>query len=273
MERRLAAIFALDMVGFSRLIEDDEAGTLARQKAHRAELIDPSIANHHGRIVKGTGDGLLAEFPSAVDAVDCSAEIQRAMPDREADVSAYRSIAFRIGINVGDIVAEDGDIYGDGVNVAARIEALADPGGVLVSGSAYSQVKNKVELGFEDLGPHRVKNILEPVHIYRVLLDPAEAGKMPGKRRRRRKGIRPEALAAAAVIVVLGGGLAIRDFVLRDTTRQDARAIRSSALEQLLKLYPGFSIEKYIEEERKWNVPDDSIRLWAAALRKAGLPD
>ena len=266
MERRLAAIFALDMVGFSRLIEDDEAGTLARQKAHRAELIDPSIANHHGRIVKGTGDGLLAEFPSAVDAVDCSAEIQRAMPDREADVSADRRIAFRIGINVGDIVAEDGDIYGDGVNVAARIEALADPGGVLVSGSAYSQVKNKVELGFEDLGPHRVKNILEPVHIYRVLLDPAEAGKIPGRRRRRRKGIRPEALAAVAVIVVLGGGLALRDFVLRDTTRQDARAVRSSALEQLGETEDPRRIAVLYFEPRS---PEEEVPYLAAGLTEA----
>ena len=113
MERRLAAIFALDMVGFSRLMEEDEAGTLARQRAHRAELIDPSIAAHRGRIVKGTGDGLLAEFASAVDAVECAAEIQRGMLEREEDATADRRIAFRIGINVGDIVAEDGDIYGN----------------------------------------------------------------------------------------------------------------------------------------------------------------
>jgi class 3 adenylate cyclase/TolB-like protein len=266
MERRLAAIFALDMVGFSRLIEEDEAGTLARQKAHRHELIDPAIADHRGRIVKGTGDGLLAEFPSAVDAVECSAAIQRAMSDREADVPAHRRIAFRIGINVGDIVAEDGDIYGDGVNVAARVEALGDPGGVLISGSAYSQVRNKVELGFEDLGPHRVKNILEPVQIYRVLLDPAEAGKLPGRRRRRRKGIRPEVLAAAAVIVVLGGGLALRDFLLRDTTRQDARALRSSALEQLAETEDPRRIAVLYFEPRS---PEEEVPYLAAGLTEA----
>ncbi|MCL7959613.1 MAG: adenylate/guanylate cyclase domain-containing protein, partial [marine benthic group bacterium] len=142
MERRLAAIFALDMVGYSRLMEGDEAGTLSRQKTYRADLIDPSIANHHGRVVKGTGDGLLAEFASAVDAVECAAEIQRAMPDLEKDVPSESRIQFRIGINVGDIVAaEDGDIYGEGVNVAARIESLADHGGVFVSGSAFSQVR------------------------------------------------------------------------------------------------------------------------------------
>ncbi len=130
----------------------------------------------------GTGDGLLAEFASAVDAVECAAEIQRAMPDLEKEVTAERKIQFRIGINVGDIVvAEDGDIYGEGVNVAARIESLADRGGVFISGSAFSQVRGKVELGFEDMGPHAVKNIDEPVHVYRVLLDPEEAGSVPGQ--------------------------------------------------------------------------------------------
>jgi len=266
MERRLAAIFALDMVGFSRLMEYDEAGTLARQKAHRADLIDPSIAGHRGRIVKGTGDGLLAEFPSAVDAVECAAEIQRAMPDREKETPADRRIAFRIGINVGDIVAEDGDIYGDGVNVAARIESLADPGTVFISGSAFSQVKNKVELGFEDLGPHRVKNIQEPVHVYKVLLDPAAAGTIPGRRRRRRKRIPPEMLAAAAVIVVLGGGLAIRDFVMRDTTRQDARALRSSALEQLGETEDPRRVAVLYFEPR---TPQEEVPFIAAGLSEA----
>jgi len=185
MERRLAAIFALDMVGYSRLMEGDEAGTLARQKTYRSELIDPSIANHHGRVVKGTGDGLLAEFASAVDAVECAAEIQRAMPDLEKDVPSERKIQFRIGINVGDIVAaEDGDIYGEGVNVAARIESLADHGGVFISESAFNQVKNKVELGFEDMGLQSVKNIEEPVHVYRVMLELGTAGSLPGQRRK-----------------------------------------------------------------------------------------
>jgi class 3 adenylate cyclase/TolB-like protein len=267
MERRLAAIFALDMVGFSRLMEEDEAGTLARQKAHRNELIDPAIANHRGRIVKGTGDGLLAEFPSAVDAVECAAEIQRAMPGREVDVPSDRNITFRIGINVGDIVAEDGDIYGDGVNVGARIESLADPGGVFISGSAFSQVKNKVNLGFEDLGPHEVKNIQEPVQVYRVLLDPAAAGTIPGKRRkRRRKRIPPEAFAALAVIVVLGGGLAIRDFMMRDTTRQDAQALRSSALERMSEQEDPRRIAVLYFEPR---TPQEEVPFIAAGLSEA----
>ncbi len=184
LERRLAAIFALDMVGYSRLMEADEADTLARQNAARTDLVDPAIETHHGRIVKGTGDGLLAEFASAVDAVECAADIQRAMIGRETDVPAERRIEFRIGINVGDIVFEDGDIFGDGVNVAARIESLADPGGIMVSDSAYSQVHNKVKLGFEDLGLPTLKILERPVRVYRVLLDPAAAETVPGHQNR-----------------------------------------------------------------------------------------
>ncbi|NNK49539.1 MAG: adenylate/guanylate cyclase domain-containing protein, partial [Gemmatimonadetes bacterium] len=266
MERRLAAIFALDMVGYSRLMEGDEADTLSRQKTHRSELIDPAIANHHGRVVKGTGDGLLAEFASAVDAVECAAEIQRAMPEREKDSPKDRRIIFRVGINVGDIVAEDGDIYGDGVNVAARIESLADPGDVYISGSAFSQVKNKVALGFEDLGPHGVKNIDEPVQVYRVLLDPAAVGLVPGKPRKRRKKIPVELLAAAAVILVLGGGFAIRDFVMRDTTRQDARATRASALENLTETEDPRRIAVLYFDPRS---PQEEVPYLAAGLTEA----
>jgi class 3 adenylate cyclase/TolB-like protein len=185
MERKLAAIFALDMVSFSRLMEADEAGTLKRHRSHITELLEPSVEAHHGHVVKGTGDGLLCEFASAVDAVECAVEIQRAMPAREEGIPTDRRIEYRIGINVGDIVVEGGDIYGDGVNAAARIEALTDPGGVFISGSAFNQVKNKVQLGFEDLGLHTVKNIEEPVHVYRVLLDPEAAGELPGQGRYR----------------------------------------------------------------------------------------
>ncbi|MGW8282323.1 MAG: adenylate/guanylate cyclase domain-containing protein [Gemmatimonadota bacterium] len=172
MERKLAAIFALDMVSFSRLMGADETGTLSRHQAHIKELLDPTITKHHGHIIKGTGDGLLVEFASAVDAVEAAAEIQRAMPAREAEVPDDERIQYRIGINVGDIVVEEGDIYGDGVNVAARIESIADPGGVFISESAFSQVKNKVALGFEDMGSRSVKNIAEQVRVYRVLLEP-----------------------------------------------------------------------------------------------------
>ena len=182
MERRLAAIFALDMVGYSRLMESDEADTISRHKSLRHELIEPAISAHNGRVVKSTGDGLLVEFASAVAAVECAVEIQRDMASRTPDVPLERRIRFRIGINVGDVVAEDGDIHGDGVNVAARIESLADPGGIFISGSAHHQVRNKVKLGFEDLGLHEVKNLAQPVHVFRVLLDSTASGTSPGRR-------------------------------------------------------------------------------------------
>ena len=224
----------MDMVGFSRLMEGDEEGTLARQKAHLSELITPAIAKHRGRVVKTTGDGLLAEFPSAVDAIVCAAEIQRGMAAREAGVAADRLIIFRIGINVGDIVFEDGDIYGDGVNVAARIEPLADSGGICISHTVFTAVRNKVELGFEDVGAQSLKNISEPVQIYRVLLDPEAAGKVVSGRLKRSAPIwrQPAYIAAAAVVVILGGGLALRD-VLFVLPSDAARQTRSDALEQL----------------------------------------
>jgi serine/threonine-protein kinase len=216
MDRRLAAILAMDMVGYSRLMEADEEGTLSRQTAHFEELVNPSIAKHRGRVVKTTGDGLLAEFSSVVDAVICAAEIQRGMPGREAEVDTGRRIAFRIGINLGDVVFEKGDIYGDGVNVAARIEPLADPGGICVSLGVFNAVRNKVQLGFEDVGVQDLKNISEPVQVFRVLLDPQAAGKLTTGRLKKPTPFwrQPAYIAAAAVIAVLGGGLAIRDAIL-----------------------------------------------------------
>jgi len=162
-ERRLAAILAADVAGYSRLIGADEEGTLRRLKGLRAELIDPTIAEHHGRIVKTTGDGLLVEFASVVDAVRCATAWQTAMSERPE-----RAIAWRIGINVGDIVVEDGDIFGDGVNVAARLEALAEPGGICVSARVQEDAAGRLDLAFEDLGEQALKNIARPVRVYRV---------------------------------------------------------------------------------------------------------
>src|SRR6516225_4691574 len=150
--RRLAAILAADVAGYSRLMGADEEGTHERLKAHLRELVDPKIAEHRGRVVKNTGDGFLAEFPSVVDAVRCAVEVQRGMADREPDVAEERRIRFRIGINVGDIVVEDGDIFGDGVNVAARLEALAAPGGICVSARVQEDTVGKLDLAFEDMG-------------------------------------------------------------------------------------------------------------------------
>src|SRR5438270_1116116 len=166
--RRLAAILATDVAGYSRLMGADEEGTLERLKALRRELLDPKIAEHHGRIVKTTGDGLLVEFASVVDAVRCAVAVQQAMPERETGVAADNRIELRIGINLGDVIVEGDDLYGDGVNIAARIEALADPGGVLVSNTVHDQVRDRLPFVFEDLGEQQVKNITRPVRVYRV---------------------------------------------------------------------------------------------------------
>ena len=172
IQRRLAAILAADVVGYSRLMEADEAGTLATLRAHRKELIDPTIAEHGGRTVKLMGDGTLVEFPSAVDAVECAVAIQRAMAKLNAGNSEDRRVVFRIGINVGDIIIEGEDIYGDGVNVAARLEGIAESGGITISEDVWRQVQGKVAPAFTDLGPQTLKNIARPVRAYRVELGP-----------------------------------------------------------------------------------------------------
>jgi adenylate cyclase len=164
--RRLAAILAADVAGYSRLMGDDEEGTHERLKAHFRELVDPKIAEHRGRTVKNTGDGLLAEFPSVVDAVRCAVEIQRGMIDREPDVPDEQRIRFRIGVNLGDVIAEERDIFGDGVNVAARLEALAEPEGICISRVVRDQTRDKLPYAFEDKGEQSVKNIARPVRVY-----------------------------------------------------------------------------------------------------------
>jgi adenylate cyclase len=169
VERRLAAILAADVTGYSRLIGADEEGTLARLRAIRRELIDPKIADHNGRIVKTTGDGMLVAFHSVVDALRCAAEVQAAMAERNAGLPPARRIEFRVGIHQGDIVVEEGDIFGDGVNIAARLEALAEPGGICVSARVQEDAQGRLDLAFEDLGEPELKNIARPVRVYRVV--------------------------------------------------------------------------------------------------------
>jgi len=166
--RRLAAILAADVAGYSRLMGVDEEGTHERLKALRRELLDPKIAEHHGRIVKTTGDGVLVEFASVVDAVRCAVAMQQAMPERNAGIAADSRIELRIGINLGDVIVEPDDIYGDGVNIAARLETLAEAGGVFVSNTVYDQVRDRLPFVFEDLGEQQVKNIARPVRVYRI---------------------------------------------------------------------------------------------------------
>ena len=173
MERRLAAIMAADVVGYSRLIRADEEGTLAALNALRADLIDPKIADHHGRVFKLMGDGMLAEFASVVDAVRAAAEVHLAVAERNAVLPQDKRIEFRVGINLGDVVIDGDDIHGDGVNVAARLEGLAEPGGIYVSAAVYEQVRDRIDFPFEDLGEQEVKNIDRPVHVWRWVRDAA----------------------------------------------------------------------------------------------------
>jgi len=171
VERRLAAVLAADVVGYSRLMEVDEAGTLARLKTVRMELIDPAIANCKGRLIKTTGDGMLVEFQSVTEALRCAVDFQQRMGRRNRDMPASRTLLYRIGINLGDVIVEDGDIFGDGVNVAARLESIAEPGGICISAAVRDQVAERLDVGYEDLGEQQVKNIQRPIRAFKVLLN------------------------------------------------------------------------------------------------------
>src|SRR5437763_7811439 len=168
VERRLTAILAADVAGYSRLMGEDEAGTRARLRTHRRELIDPQVAEHKGRIVKTTGDGILVEFPSVVEAVACAMAVQRGMEERNSETPERQRIVFRVGINLGDVIVEDSDIHGDGVNVAARLEGLAEPGGICVSGTVRDHIGDRLDARFDDLGEQSLRNIARPVRVYRV---------------------------------------------------------------------------------------------------------
>jgi class 3 adenylate cyclase len=191
--RRLAAILAADVVGYSRLMGADEEGTHERLKAHLREVVDPKIREHRGRIVKTTGDGVLAEFASVVDAVRCAGEIQRAMADRDLDLAEERRLRFRIGVNLGDVIADGDDIYGDGVNVAARLEGLAVPGSICVSGTVRDHIGDRLPYAFEDMGEQSVKNIARPVRAYALRPDGLVALPVPGL------PVRPSEIGSAVI--------------------------------------------------------------------------
>jgi adenylate cyclase len=204
MERRLAAIMAADVVGYSRLVETDEAGTLTALRELRREVIDPLLAEHHGRIVKLMGDGAIVEFGSVVDAVACAVAVQKGVSAQQAEVVPERRIVFRIGVNLGDVVVEGEDLLGDGVNVAARLEQLAAPGGIAVSGTAHDHLRGKLGCGFAFAGEQRVKNIEQPVRVYHVVLDGRPPARAPARRRR---GVRVAVAAALALLLIGAGGL------------------------------------------------------------------
>ncbi|GEO17767.1 adenylate/guanylate cyclase domain-containing protein [Microvirga aerophila] len=204
VERRLAAVLAADVVGYSRLVEQDEAGTLTALKMLRCEIIDPLLAQHHGRMVKLMGDEALAEFGLVVDAVACAVAVQKGVTERQADLASERRIVLRIGVNLGDVVVEAEDLLGDGVNIAARLEQICEPGGVMISGTAYDLFQGKLNLPMALAGEQRLKNIDRPIRTYQIRL----AGKPPRPRWSRRPVTRWA--LAAIVLLVLGllGGIA-----------------------------------------------------------------
>jgi len=178
-KRKLAAVLAADIAGYSRLMGADEESTLARLKLLRRELIDPKSKQHHGRIVKTTGDGILIEFLSVVDAVRCAIELQEGMLERNADLPQEERIEFRVGVNLGDVMIEGRDLYGDGVNIAARLEALAQPGGICISRTVLNHARDKLPFDVEDAGEQLLKNIARPVHVYRIIINPARPAATP----------------------------------------------------------------------------------------------
>ena len=202
MERKLAAILAADVVGYSRLMEQDEAKTFERLKAHRIELVEPEIAAHHGCVFKLMGDGLLAEFGSVVDAVECAVDIQRGMAERDAGLPPDQRIRIRIGINLGEVIVEGTDRHGEGVNIAARLQQLADPAGICVSGKVANEVEKKLTFGFEPMGAQKVKNISEPIPVYRVKLDDVRA---PAKRQPAKSALADWQRPIAAALILLAG--------------------------------------------------------------------
>jgi TolB-like protein/class 3 adenylate cyclase/Tfp pilus assembly protein PilF len=207
MERKLAAILAADVAGYSRLMGEDEEGTLSALRAHR-EVVDGLIAAHRGHVFSSAGDSVVAEFPSAVEAVNCAVEIQQEVAERNEAVAKERRLEFRIGLNIGDVMAEGGNLFGDGVNVAARLQELAEPGGVCVARNVYDQVRHKVGVAFESIGEHHVKNIAEPVTVYRVLIDGRAATPRLLRSLHTIQRHRIAAAALAILLVIVSGGVA-----------------------------------------------------------------
>jgi len=220
-KRKLTAILSADVVGYSRLMDDNEEATVRTLNIYR-DSMKALIQQHRGRVVDATGDNLLAEFTSVVDALNCSVKIQSELDERNTDLSSERRMEFRIGVNVGDVIEEEDRIYGDGVNIAARVEALAEGGGICITGRAYDHVKNKLEFGYQYLGKHSVKNIPEPVRVYKILMEPEAAGKVLGEKRKTKRWI---ALATVIVLLIGVGGLAGWYLYLKQSKRIDPASL------------------------------------------------
>lgn len=213
-KRKLAAILSADVKGYSRLMGEDEAETVKTLTVYR-KIVAELIQQHRGRVVDSPGDNILAEFASVVDAVQCAVAVQNEFKARNAGLAENRRMVFRIGVNLGDVIEEEGRIYGDGVNIAARIEGLAEAGGICISRNAFDQVRNKLKLGYEYLGEHSVKNIAEPVQVYRVLMEPEAAGQVIGEASPKLVARRYAIVAVLLAVIVIAGGLALWHFHFR----------------------------------------------------------
>jgi len=227
-KRKLSGILSADVVGYSRLMEEDETSTI-RTLEESKELMSKLIEQFKGRVVDAPGDNLLAEFGSVVDATDCAVKIQKELKTKNAKLPDNRKMDFRIGVNLGDVVEEADRIYGDGVNIAARIEGLADPGGICISRTAYDQLKNKLELGYEYLGEHSVKNIAEPVRVYRVLMEPEAVGKVIGEKRFLGRISRRVAISIIIVLVIVAGGLISYNIYLHQSRKVEPASLDKMA--------------------------------------------
>jgi adenylate cyclase len=216
VKRKLTVILSADVKGYSRLMGEDEKGTVRTLNTYK-EVMTGLIQHHHGRVVDATGDNLMAEFASVVDAVECSMEIQKGLKTRNEDLPENRRMEFRIGVNLGDVIEEEGRIYGDGVNIAARMENLADGGGICISGTTYDQVENKLTLGYEYLGEQTVKNIVKPVRVYKVLLEPEAAGKVIGEKTTKPRQWQRTTIGLVVVLIVIAAAIAIWMFYIRPT--------------------------------------------------------
>ena len=221
VKRKLTAILNADVKGYSRLMGEDEVGTILTLNIYK-EVMANLIQQHHGRVVDASGDNLLAEFASVVNAVQCAVEIQKELKTRNADLPENRTMEFRIGVNLGDVVEDGEQILGDGVNIAARVQGLADGGGICVSGTTFDQVKNKLSVGYQYLGKQIVKNIPDPVRVYKVLMEPESVGKVIGEKEPKPEKWGWKAVAAIAVMVLVAVGL-IWNFYLRGPQIKRAR--------------------------------------------------
>jgi class 3 adenylate cyclase len=274
IERRLAAIIAMDVVAYSRLMGIDEIGTLTALKAHRSQLIDPLVSAHSGRLVKATGDGFLLQFGSVVDAIACAVSIQRGMLSRNAEVPEDRRIVFRIGVNIGDVIVDGGDIFGDGVNVAARLEALCEPGGICISRAANEQVRDKLSLSFSDLGEHTVKNIARAVGVFGLTAqDIAKLPDVPHHRSQPASRVTTQhlsktAIVAAGACAVVLTGIAVW-WTIRERTPAASAPLETQLIAALAKGVPTTS-EKYRQDTSAAFVKLTSHRAIAIARRRGG---